>query len=50
MELSIIMGSAGVYVWLRETNDLFRGLLPLVLILAAFQVFRRNSHLISDED
>ena len=27
---------------MRETNDLFRALLPLVLLLSAFLVLRKN--------
>ena len=49
-ELSIIVGSAAAYVCLRETNELFRALLPLALLFAAFQVIHKDSHeLFSDK-
>lgn len=50
-ELSIIMGSAGAYVLLRETNELFRAVLPLALLFTAFEVLRKNSNeLFSNKD
>lgn len=50
-ELSIIMGSAGSYVLLRETNELFRAVLPLALLFTAFEVLRKNSNeLFSNKD
>lgn len=50
-EFSIIMGSAGAYVLLRETNELFRAVLPLALLLMAFEVLRKNSNeLLSNKD
>jgi len=51
LELSIIMGSAGAYVLLRETNELFRAVLPLALLITAFEVLRKNSNeLLSNKD
>jgi len=39
-----MMGSAGVYVSLRETNELFRAVLPLAVLFAALGVVRKNSN------
>ena len=51
LELSIIMGSAGAYVLLRETNELFRAVLPLALLFTAFEVLPKNSNeLLSNKD
>lgn len=39
-----MMGSAGVYVSLRETNELFRALVPLALLFVALGVAHKNSN------
>ena len=44
LELLAMMGSAGIYVSLRETNELFRAVLPLALLFAALGVAHKNSN------